>query len=309
MKKSLLVLFILLVSMSVQAQTYYYSGGRQLELSLDETQIVVRLYDENTLQSTQQTITNISNSLQISCLQNFGNKMLIISNINQNAAVFLQNLQGSLTTDAEFVCFAYKLGNLPWYPINEIILELQPNVAISSVLQMFSGEVILARTLQYDTYILKVNQISRLFDIANQIYTSGLVKYAHPDFIAPITLNNSYNNPSDPTNLPSLCSNSSKLYNISPNPASEQIKIGVSEKTTTVECPILPPQIKSMIDSKEGITFSEVNIYNSFGALVLSAQTNKAKEFVIPLKTLKAGLYLVQISEGNLTEGHQIIVE
>ena len=113
MKKSLLVLFILLVSMSVQAQTYYYSGGRQLELSLDETQIVVRLYDENTLQSTQQTITNISNSLQISCLQNFGNKMLIISNINQNAAVFLQNLQGLIADEESQAILLFRFVKHP----------------------------------------------------------------------------------------------------------------------------------------------------------------------------------------------------
>ena len=64
-----------------------------------------------------------------------------------------------------------------------------------------------------------------------------------------------------------------------------------------------------MIDSKDGITFSEVNIYNSFGTLVLSKQTNKAKEFAIPLNELKTGLYLVQISEGEHTERHQIIIE
>ncbi len=113
-------------------------------------------------------------------------------------------------------------------------------------------------------------------------------------------------NPTDPCNI------QPRLYNISPNPASEQIKIGIavgtSERPIEIVCPI-NPKIQAMIYSKEGITFSEVNIYNSFGILVLSYQTNKAKEFVIPLKTLKTGLYLVQISEGEHVERHQIIIE
>ncbi len=120
-----------------------------------------------------------------------GGKTLIISNLTQKTStLLLQSLQKSLFSDAEFVCFSYKVGNLPLYPTNNIILELQPNVAIFSVLQMFGSEVTLEKTLKYDSYLLKVNQISRLLDIANQIYTSGLVKYAHPDFIAPIEKSN-----------------------------------------------------------------------------------------------------------------------
>ena len=104
------------------------------------------------------------------------------------------------------------------------------------------------------------------------------------------------------------------LYNISPNPASEQIKIsvalGTAERPIPVECPTNPiPKINAMLNSKDGITFSEVNIYNSFGILVLSQKMDKAKEFVVPLAELRAGLYLVQISEGEHTERHQIIIE
>ena len=193
MKKSLIILLLLFASVSVQAQNYYYSGGQQIQLLLDETQIVVGLYDVNSKQATQQKIANISNSLNISDLQvgGWGGKTLIISNLNQKSStLLLQGLQKSLVIDAEFVCLSYKVGNLPLYPTNNIILELQPNVAISSVLQMFGSAVSLEKSLKYDTYLLKVNQISRLFDIANQIYTSGLVKYAHPDFIAPIKSNN-----------------------------------------------------------------------------------------------------------------------
>ncbi len=110
-------------------------------------------------------------------------------------------------------------------------------------------------------------------------------------------------NPTDPCNI------QPRLYNISPNPATfGQIKIGTVERPMEVVCPV-NPKIQAILNSKEGITFSEVNIYNSFGMLVLSKQTNKAKEFVIPLNELKTGLYLVQISEGEHIERHQIIIE
>ncbi len=117
-------------------------------------------------------------------------------------------------------------------------------------------------------------------------------------------------NPTDPCNNPPG-GGKIKLYNISPNPASKQITIAV-EKRLPIEYPTNSnpyPKMQAIIDSKEGITFSEVNIYNSFGILVLSKQTNKAKEFVIPLNELKTGLYLVQIMEGEHTERHQIIIE
>ena len=72
MKKVLIVSLFLLVSVSVQAQNYYYSGGIQIPLLLDTTQIVVRLADANATQITQQKIYDISNSLNINDLQVVG---------------------------------------------------------------------------------------------------------------------------------------------------------------------------------------------------------------------------------------------
>ena len=69
MKKILIVSLFLLVSVSVQAQNYYYSGGIQIPLLLDTTQIVVRLADPNATQITQQKIYDISNFLNINDLQ------------------------------------------------------------------------------------------------------------------------------------------------------------------------------------------------------------------------------------------------
>lgn len=69
MKKVLIVLLFLFVSASVQAQTYYYSGGTQIPLLLDTTQIVVRLYGEKVTQTIQQKISTIANSLKINDLQ------------------------------------------------------------------------------------------------------------------------------------------------------------------------------------------------------------------------------------------------
>ncbi len=72
MKKALIVLLFLFVAVSVQAQTYYYSGGAQISLLLDTTQIVVKLYNVKTSQATQQKIATIAKSLNINDLQVFG---------------------------------------------------------------------------------------------------------------------------------------------------------------------------------------------------------------------------------------------
>jgi hypothetical protein len=67
---------------------------------------------------------------------------------------------------------------------------LKENVAIPQILQLFGGAASVFETRGHNTYLLKVKQIERLFEIANQIYTSGLVKYAHPDFVVPIEKTN-----------------------------------------------------------------------------------------------------------------------
>ena len=101
------------------------------------------------------------------------------------------------------------------------------------------------------------------------------------------------------------CANA-KAFVISPNPTSGQIRI-------TVDPNLLPPTTcptaKAVYNSKEGFTFSQVNIYNNLGTLVLSQKTSKAKQATINLNGIVAGSYMVEIIEGDYVERQQIIVQ
>ncbi len=72
MKKILLVLLTILMTLLSQAQVYYYSGGKQIALQLDTSQVVVQLQNESSLQSTQQKAVSVANYMNISNLQMVG---------------------------------------------------------------------------------------------------------------------------------------------------------------------------------------------------------------------------------------------
>ena len=96
------------------------------------------------------------------------------------------------------------------------------------------------------------------------------------------------------------------LFTISPNPASNQIKIGIVSKPAPP-----PPCLKGIPQNKTGVgyTFSVVNIYNKLGILQRSVKTNDASSIIIPTFSLIAGIYNVDIISGTYIEKKQIIIQ
>ena len=100
--------------------------------------------------------------------------------------------------------------------------------------------------------------------------------------------------------------NDYSIFTISPNPASDQIKIGiVSKPAPPPPCLKTPPQNKSGV----GYTFSVVNIYNKLGILQKSVKTNDASSINIPISSLIAGIYNVEIISGTYIEKKQVIIQ
>ena len=96
------------------------------------------------------------------------------------------------------------------------------------------------------------------------------------------------------------------IFTISPNPSSNQIKIGIVSKPAPP-----PPCLKTVPQNKTGIgyTFSIVNIYNKLGILEKSIKANNTNSIIIPTNTLKTGIYNVEIISGNYIEKKQIIIQ
>lgn len=93
-------------------------------------------------------------------------------------------------------------------------------------------------------------------------------------------------------------------YTISPNPASDNIKIGIANKPAPINCNNL-----KALTTTNGIIFSVVNVYDNVGTLVKSYKTKAAKTATIQIGNLIAGSYLVEIIQEDYSEKQQIIIQ
>lgn len=97
-----------------------------------------------------------------------------------------------------------------------------------------------------------------------------------------------------------------KLFSISPNPASDKIKIGIVSK------PAPPPPCAKVAPKNNtglGYTFSIVNIYNKLGILEKSIKSGDVTSITIPTLSLTTGIYNVEIISGTYNEKQQIIIQ
>ena len=103
---------------------------------------------------------------------------------------------------------------------------------------------------------------------------------------------------------PCTTARSTNYFTISPNPASDNITIGIGNRPAPVECNNL-----KALNTSNGIVFSRVNIYNNTGTLVKAYKTTNAKTATIQIANLIAGSYLVEIMQEDYVEKHQLIVQ
>lgn len=92
-------------------------------------------------------------------------------------------------------------------------------------------------------------------------------------------------------------------YNVSPNPAKTSLKIIVPN--------IPPPCLEKTNVSNETYalrSFSQLKIYDERGYIKKVLKFNKSKEAVINLIGFKAGIYYIEISDGDYMEKHKIII-
>ena len=81
---------------------------------------------------------------------------------------------------------AYSFGNSPFYLTGEILLEPKEGIAIEKILNLIGKKASIIRHSKYNYYVLESKDWKNILNHSNEIYESGLVKYCHPNFIAPI---------------------------------------------------------------------------------------------------------------------------
>lgn len=79
-----------------------------------------------------------------------------------------------------------KLGTTELIFTGEILLKPFENVNIQKIINLTNGGIEIKYYTKYNTYVMDVLTWDSIFIYANRIYESGLVKYCHPNFIAPV---------------------------------------------------------------------------------------------------------------------------
>jgi hypothetical protein len=97
-----------------------------------------------------------------------------------------------------------------------------------------------------------------------------------------------------------------KAFTVSPNPTNGFIKIGIEGKPPPPDCLTL----QALYNSKEGISFNQVNIYNQMGGLVKTQNFIHTKQANISLQNLVNGTYRVEIiAKDGFRETKNIVVQ
>lgn len=181
MKKLFLLLLLLTVSIITCAQdNYYWSAGKKNYIRVDTGVFVVK-YKQNF------KISNVKAALLgkygIKNITPFRNNLGII-NADKKSRLTTEKLKADSTIEDAMP--AYRFGNLPFYLTGEILLQPKPGVSIEQLLKLIDNHATIKSKSKYNTYVLEVDNWNKLPEYANRLYMSGLVKYSHPNFVAPI---------------------------------------------------------------------------------------------------------------------------
>ena len=176
-------------------ESYFWSGGQKNLLEIDPTRLIVRFDDEQSLSSFASSVSSVSSrsSATTSCITRLPSREPI--------AVIRQELMEDgrmdFETSAANKTFAktFHGSETPFYLTGEILLRPKRGVSAESIMNRFEIDGKIVEERVSGKVIIRVNRLDKVMDIANAIYTSGMVEWCHPNFATIFTLNSSL--PSD----------------------------------------------------------------------------------------------------------------
>ncbi|HNN32040.1 MAG TPA: S8 family serine peptidase, partial [Chitinophagaceae bacterium] len=182
---SFVLLLIFLISSGFSKQkTFYYSNNTKVELDIDTNILVFK----------SKTLTNveiIKNQFKnIAFIEQTKNEV-----IRLDATKELKNSKSEILIDLKknkdtYSWFELKDGKNIIIPTGEIIFKPKNGVEYKSILSKLKLEnkVEFKSINEYNYVMISTHEINSIFEIANNIYESGLVEFSHPNFWIPIEL-------------------------------------------------------------------------------------------------------------------------
>ncbi|MFS4455968.1 S8 family serine peptidase [Maribacter sp. 2304DJ31-5] len=175
--KSIFSLFLIFIGFSnlINAQDYYWSDNRKIPLIKDNEAIVVKAHENSvTERELLKESTNYSiertNSKSVIVRSKFPQRAIS----NELSSKFKNSMISYKTESGEYII-----------PTGELLFMPKKGVGFEEINKFADGTLEIVRE-NYNSFKVHVEDYSKLMDLANSLYESGLVIYSHPNFKIPI---------------------------------------------------------------------------------------------------------------------------
>ncbi|WP_074453461.1 S8 family peptidase, partial [Tannerella forsythia] len=179
MKKNIIILLLLFTAgahLSGQ-QRYYWSAGKKQFLTEVENKFVVKLSSSVSSHQTRSALQGNSKIHSTDRLENYTE----VVNSEALSLHEIRKLPGVVD-----ILPAYSINKELLYVTGEILLAPKKGIEINQIIALTKNNVKVTYRSKYNTFVLDVNDWSKLFEYANRIYESGKVEYCHPNFSFPL---------------------------------------------------------------------------------------------------------------------------
>ena len=181
-RKILIILYLVLLTVSVYAQkvSYYWSGNKKIELTVDSSAFILLTRNVTESDALLKSVEGIKSRKALRSgfvLVELEGKFIDANRIKGNNSVRNFNYSFRSSSNGKFI------------PTGEILVHPKNGFSITSIISKSLSNLSIQSLSEYGDFVLRVEDNSNVLAVANLIYESGLVEYAHPNFIAEIILN------------------------------------------------------------------------------------------------------------------------
>lgn len=171
--KQLLHLFIFLTffpAISFSQNTFYWYKGKKVNVVKDNSKQIAYINDNSniSLESNRASINKTSHSKRLGSyliLENTTKELNRINNINFKSDCFISELGDTL------------------FPTPLIIVKFKEGFSQANIESILRENNVLHQSTNYQVEIFKIQNIQKVFKVANQIYQTGFVEWCRPNFI------------------------------------------------------------------------------------------------------------------------------
>jgi hypothetical protein len=168
MKKNIIILLLLFTAgahLSGQ-QNYYWSAGKKQFLTEVENKFVVKLSSSVSSHQTRSALQRNSKIHSTDRLENY-------TEVVNSEALSLHEIR-KLPSVVDILP-AYSINKELLYVTGEILLAPKKGIEINQIITLTKNNVKVTHRSKYNTFVLDVNDWSKLFEYANRIYESGVL--------------------------------------------------------------------------------------------------------------------------------------